>query len=183
MINNKKTIFCRLLKNSKGTDKILSIYWLAILFIVAAGIVYMVVVFYGEPYDVREIEATLLANKISDCVSDGGYLKSNIFSLDNAYFFRECSINFEVEDFKGWNLDQFYVETEIYDFDDTKNNFQGDLLKKFSQGNVALKDFCSEKGKNFPKCVNRKFYAIDESNNQHIIGVLSIVRKTEKNVR
>ena len=50
--------------NKKGTDKIISVYWFTILFIVAGAIVYMAAAFYGEPYDVREIEANILINQI-----------------------------------------------------------------------------------------------------------------------
>ncbi len=64
--------------NKLGTDKIISIYWFAILFIVAAAVVYMASVFYGGPADVREIEANILINQVADCVSQGGYLKENI---------------------------------------------------------------------------------------------------------
>ncbi len=52
------------IKNKRG-DKILSLYWFAVLIIVAGGIFGMVYVFYGSPYDVREIEANVLLNKIT----------------------------------------------------------------------------------------------------------------------
>ena len=52
--------------NKKGGDKIISVYWFAIIFIVATGIVYMVLSFYGKPYDIREIEVDLLTDKIED---------------------------------------------------------------------------------------------------------------------
>ena len=41
--------------NRRG-EKYLSVYWFVILAIVAGGIIAMVFVFYGKPYDIREIE-------------------------------------------------------------------------------------------------------------------------------
>ena len=58
----------KLINNKRG-DKILSIYWFAILLIIAGGIFGMVYVFYGTPYDVREIETRVLTNQIADCIS------------------------------------------------------------------------------------------------------------------
>ena len=62
--------------NRRGGDKILSIYWFAILILVAGGIFGMVYTFYNHPYDVGEIEANLLVNHVSDCLSRGGKLNS-----------------------------------------------------------------------------------------------------------
>jgi len=42
-------------KNKRGMEKIVSIYWFAILIIVAGGIIYMVSIFYGDPYDVGQL--------------------------------------------------------------------------------------------------------------------------------
>ena len=61
------------MKNKKG-DKIISVYWFAILFIVAAAVVYMAALFYGAPYDARGIESDILTNQIADCLSQGGSL-------------------------------------------------------------------------------------------------------------
>lgn len=63
-------------KNKIGADKILSIYWFAILFIIAAGILAMVYVFYNQPFDVREIEAEILSAKTASCISEQGILDS-----------------------------------------------------------------------------------------------------------
>jgi len=84
------------MKNKKGSDKILSIYWFAVLFIVAAAIIYMVIIFYGAPYNTRGIEEEILMDQISDCLSEGGYLKENI--LDDEFFknnfLERCNLNF-----------------------------------------------------------------------------------------
>ena len=63
-----------MIKNKKG-DKLISVYWFVILFIVAGAIAYMTVSFYGEPYDIREAEAYALTNKVARCLSEAGYLE------------------------------------------------------------------------------------------------------------
>ena len=67
----------KMLNNKRG-GKILSVYWFAILAIVAVGIVAMVVVFYGKPYDVRKSEAEIMINNVADCLSDGKNLRKDI---------------------------------------------------------------------------------------------------------
>ena len=168
-------------KNHRGTDKIISVYWFVILFVVAGAVVYMAGVFYGNPYDVREVEANVLINKIADCIAEGGKLKAKIiddqrkFLLNNDTFLGVCSLNFNVEDFKGWKDDQHYVEISFYDFD-AGNELILNFIKK---GNINLKGFCERKEKN---CVERSFYVLDKKGKSYEIKILVVVRKTEKNV-
>ena len=68
------------IKNRMGADKILSIYWFAILFIISIGVFSMVYVFYKTPFDVREIEAEILSSKIAECISQQGKLDSKWIS-------------------------------------------------------------------------------------------------------
>ena len=100
--------------NNRG-EKYLSVYWFAILAIVAGGIVAMVFVFYGEPYDVRNLEAEIMINKVVDCLSDEGKLNSNI---NNENILEEC--NFVLGD-------EFYFE-----------------VGEIRQGNFNLKDSCGK---------------------------------------
>ncbi len=168
--------------DKRGTDKMLSIYWFIILFIVAAAIVYMVLLFYGKPYDVREVEANILANKISDCFVEKNYFKNEVLSESfKANFLAECGLNFNVEDTSGWNNDQHYVEVEIFDFNSQNTNNEGSLRNSFVEGNSNLKD-CSNELDNNPFCVERRFYSLDEQGSQYTIKILASVRKTEKNV-
>ena len=166
------------LKNKRGADKILSVYWFAILFIVAGAIIYMTAISYGEPYDVRELEANILTNQIADCMSQGGQLIDNWKELNNYNFLEFCHLTFNVEDTKGWRDDQFYVEIGFQKFD------TGDFARNsITNGNINLKQFCNLQGKKLPICVERSFYTIDNENNQYAIKILSVVRKTEKNAR
>ncbi len=163
--------------NKKG-DKIISVYWFAVLLIVAGAIVYMVFSFYGKPYDVRKIEADILMTKVSECVSEAGYLKEGV--LDRTFsekFSLFCGLNFQVEDAYGWKgQEQYFIELEFLDFDSKTK------ISSLEYGNKELKDFCRLKSRNFPVCFERSFYSLDKEGKKYQINIISIVKKTEKNV-
>jgi hypothetical protein len=164
--------------NKKG-DKLISVYWFAILFIVAGGIVYMVSAFYGKPYDIRAAEADILTSKIARCISEAGYLREGVLTEDFRKNFAEiCAINFQAEDVYGWReTGQYYVGIEFLDFN-TKQK-----ISEISEGNQGLKPDCKLEGKALPVCIERILYSVDKEGNQYQINILSIVRKTEKNVQ
>ncbi|HEB47020.1 MAG TPA: hypothetical protein ENI22_00955 [Candidatus Pacearchaeota archaeon] len=166
--------------NKKATDKIISVYWFAILFIVAAAIVYMVFVFYGEPYDVRELEANALTNHVADClVLDTGFLKEEFLNEESGEnFLEECNLNFNTEDVYKWNEQgQYYLNIEFIK--------EESLVFDISEGNKNLISSCGiEKeieDENLAKCIEREFYSLTSGGDIYSIKILSIVRKTEKN--
>lgn len=163
--------------NKKGGDKIISMYWFAILFIVAAAIVYMVLLFYGKPYDVREVEANLLINKVADCLTSYEGLYFDPFILDN--FEENCALNFQVEDFQGWKDDQLYAEVNVRDF----SNSQLNAFNPVFFGNMDLKNICKDKLGNVPYCIEKSFYVITSEGTPYYVDVFVSIRKTEKNVR
>ena len=59
-----------LLSKKKGADQILTVYWFVIIFIVAGAVVYMAYLFYGSPFDARNIEGSLLGNQIANCLTN-----------------------------------------------------------------------------------------------------------------
>ena len=166
--------------NKRGGDKIISVYWFAIIFIVAAAIVYMTTSFYGKPYDVRPLEANALTNRIADCVSVDGYIKEEALTPEfQNGLLEKCNLNFEVEDAYDWkSQEQYYIEVEIFDF----NSQPKAKISGASVGNVNLIDSCEMKGKYMPKCLKRNFYSIDENNNQYQINTFVIIKKVDKNV-
>ncbi len=170
------------MKNKKGADKILSVYWFFILFLVAAAIVYMVASFYGKPYDIRGIEAGILADRAADCVSYAGYLRDGVLNSDfQQNLLSRCNLNFNTEDAYNWNQQgQYFLDISIYDFNSYPNS---NALLEASAGNPDLKDFCGAKGNTNPLCLQREFYTIDKSGKQYVVRITSVVRKTEKNVQ
>ncbi|MEX0920533.1 MAG: hypothetical protein WDZ69_03065 [Candidatus Pacearchaeota archaeon] len=165
------------IKNKKG-DKLISVYWFAILFIVAAAVSFMVISFYGEPYDIREAEASALANRVANCVTEDNYLREDIFEGEfQENFLSECRITFNVEDTYNWReREQYYVAAAVSDFD------SGENILSVQEGDANLRDFCGEEGKTLPVCIERSFYSLDEEGNRFQVNIISIVRKTEKNV-
>jgi len=163
----------------KGAEKILAVYWFAILLIVAGAIAYMVSSFYGNPYDIRDIEAGILTDKIASCVGDGGYLREDFFTPDfNENFLEKCGLTLQTEDTYGWKNNQYYLKLSVRNF----NSFDDPFLE-ISEGTSSLGDFCGLEGATNPYCLKRSFYVIDKQQNQYQIDTLVIVRKTEKNVQ
>lgn len=120
--------------NKTGADKIISVYWFVILFIVAGAVVFMTASFYGTPKDVTNLEARVLSTKVADCLLDGVYFKSEILN-DNSFktnFLKKCSLIF------GDDKD-YYTEINIHKFDSDLPENEGKKVFDFSAGNVNLK--------------------------------------------
>ncbi|MEN7982681.1 MAG: hypothetical protein ABFQ65_04510 [Nanoarchaeota archaeon] len=168
--------------NNSG-EKLISVYWFTILILVAGGIVAMVYVFYGAQYDVRELEGKIINNQIADCVSWKGILNPDIFKKDyQDNFLKNCHLNFNTEDENNWkdNL-QYYFEIEIFGIEDLVNS-----KVNFNKGNLNLISSCEIENENYEKlakCIEGKFYSTGKNNEQYLIKILSVIRKTEKNVR
>ncbi len=169
--------------NNKRGDKILSVYWFAVLLIVSGGIFAMVYVFYGVPYDVRDIENHLLINAVADCVSYGGKINSALASngnlIQNANFLSQCNLIFNSSE---WEQEQYYTEVNFYRI----GNMDASLLT-LKKGNNNWISQCEiqkeEEKKNLVQCSSGIFYSLDDKNNQYIIKILGVVRKSEKNVK
>jgi hypothetical protein len=164
-------------KNKAGAEKTLTIYWFAILVIVAGAVIYMISSVYGKPYDVRGIEADIIANNMGDCISEGGYLKDGVVmnSSFKENFLKKCSLNFMAADFPESN-GEYYIEINFYDFDSgEKIDFE------ISEGNINLKQNCGKEGKTLPVCSQKTFYVIDKNQADYRIDITSIVNKAEKN--
>lgn len=176
---NQRFFSSSIFPKSKKGDKIVSVYWFAILFIVAAAVVYMVISFYGKPYDIRGAEADLLTTKMADCLSEAGYLEEDALLKDfQDNFLEKCKINFQTEDVYGWREQgQYYLEVSISNF------VSGQLISSFNAGNSNLKDSCKLKGAILPVCYEKSLYSLDKNNNQYAINIFSVVKKTEKNAQ
>lgn len=170
--------------NKRGS-KILSIYWFLILTIVAAGVFGMAYIFYGTPYDVRDIEAHVLMNQIADCISYAGKINTNFIlnskpvQKQGEDFLKICHLDFKSSE---WEEEQFYTEIKIYKLGDMNTPFLN-----INAGNTKWLSNCelqeNKEQKNFPQCFKDSFYSVDDKNNQYIIKILTAVRKSEKNVK
>lgn len=174
----------KILNNKRG-DKILSVYWFAVLIIVAGGIFGMVYIFYGTPYDVRETESNVLINQIADCVSYAGRINPNLISggefqqKSTEDFLKECHLIFSSSE---WDEQQYYTEINFYKLEDLNNP-----VLAMTAGNNKWTGYCeiqeNEEYEKIAKCVSKSFYSLDDLNNQYIIKILAVVAKTNKNVK
>jgi hypothetical protein len=177
--------------NKQGTDKILSIYWFVILTLTAGGVFAMVYIFYGAPYDVRGTESQIFAERIADCISNRGIIDSEFFAGDTfntkigESFMSKCNFNFKVEEGYGdGNTVQYFYEVDFYTLEDLVNS-----KFSFNGGNSNWKTDCfikKENGKDYTKlakCTEKRFYALDNGGKQYLIKILSVIGKSEKNVK
>jgi hypothetical protein len=172
--------------NKGGGEKYLSPFWFAILIIVAGGIFGMVYVFYGSPYDVRNIEANLLLNQVADCVSYAGRISASFIFNESIQFhgagtdfLKKCHLNFSSQGLEG---QQYYTETTFYRLSDLNNSVLNiEAGNKNWLASCELQD--NKKQEKLPQCVEKSFYSIDDLNNSYIIKILTIVRKTEQNAK
>ena len=171
----------KMLKNKRGSSGLLFLYWIAVMTLFAIDFYWVVASFYGAPYDIREVEANLLINRVADCVSYGGRINSNlsftnITSEKNSLFFDNCPLNFST----GNEKIQYYVRINFYKID----NLNEPVLN-LSRGNSDLVPYCSSQETkqygNLPVCSEKSFYSLDDSDNQYIIKILTIVNRADKN--
>jgi len=161
-------------KNKNG-EEVLSLYWFAIILIVAGGIVGMVFVFYGNPYDVRDIEANLLIDKIADCISYRGKINENLISCNDVkeFDFSQCHLNFDGEE------EEFFYKVKIYQLEDLENPcFEKNGGNLNLEASYAINEF----SENLPTGAEKSFYSLDNMENQYIIKILAVVRKIKQNV-
>ncbi len=157
-------------------EKLVSVYWFAILVLVAGGIFIMVYTFYHQPYDVRMVEARILSNNIADCVSQEGSLVVNLDSNLKKDFLTNCHLLLGDQD------PEYYFEVNFYEFPNTINS-----VFEIIEGNKNYKADCEVQKKqgyeNLPKCIEKRFYSVDNSGNQYLIKILSAVGKVKENAK
>lgn len=183
--------------NKKGGAKIISMYWFVILIIIAGGIFAMVYSFYHHPYDVRELEGEIMINHIADCLSTQGNLTSALFDEEgfsqnfSENFLENCHLNFEVEEVLQKNFDveeeiwggepQYYLQINFYKSENLENS-----LFEISKGNLNLvADWNIQEEKEYKrtaKGVEDDFFSFNRED-MYLIKILTIVKKTEKNVK
>jgi len=139
------------MKNKKA-EKYLSMYWFAILIIVAVGISLIIWIFYGKPFDVRNAESEILISKIADCISIDNQLNPEI---TNENFSDKCHLIID---------DDYYIEIENLG------------IKK---GNFNLKEYCSIPQPSI-SCVKRGVY-LSKQEQTGWIDIFVIIDKTDKN--
>lgn len=162
-----------------------AIYWFAILFIIAGATVAMVSLFYGNPYDVREIETNLMINKFSDCVSDNGEINGEFLNgsrlKENVSIKKVCGFNFKpISSGNVKKREQYYLKASFYELG------SGVPKKTYFAGSKEFGPQCEIQAKEkeyqrTAKCANRSFYVANDTESAYKVNVLSAVAKTGKN--
>ena len=150
-------------KNKKGMEKMISIYWFAILALTAGAVVYMVLIFYGNPYDVRGLESDIMMNNVADCILENGHLKYELNNELKNGFLNICHINLETEEPEG----QYYLEIEFFE-----KGF------RISEGNPNLKN---NSNKNSVFSGSKSFYSLDKNSNEVTVKMNVYINKVNKN--
>ncbi|MFH1290517.1 MAG: hypothetical protein ABIH92_03855 [Nanoarchaeota archaeon] len=127
-------------KAALGSQTMVYIYFL-ILIMILGGIVWGMSMFFGEGYDFREIDASLLNYRIKECLTEKDInLDINVKTEREKFeqeFYQKCRINQNVTDYS------FFI---FIDFGGEKNYTSG----PGDRTQCALAD----KNKNYPRCVN-----------------------------
>ena len=180
---NLKGFFSLRLASKKG-DKLLSLYWFAMLVIVAVGVVLMVNAFYGNPYDIRQVESQTLASHVADCVYFGGKVNPEIFSVDGIFkesfrdqFMNICTLNFSVEG--EFTPVPYYLDVEFL----SGSNFDQNQFE-ITEGNLNIKSDCNvtvADTTKLAKCSDKQFLMETDSGQIYLVKILSVVDKTDEN--
>jgi len=127
--------------NRRAIEKLMSLYWFAVLTLVTLGIVYVSHIFYGAPYNVQTIESSVLEDQIQNCLAHQDYIvPSHLNDTFRNNFLKYCHLNFSVEDVYGWkNNSEYYVEVNVYKYDQGNFGSVGDEIFNVSAGNINLK--------------------------------------------
>lgn len=169
--------------NKRGEDKMIAMYWFAILFLVTGAIVAMVSLFYGHPLDVREAESQVLLQRFSDCLSREGVLNSRLY--DEGFFdsfgerlLEECSLSFSVDEYVYGEDSQYYVGADLYVL-----LSPGVSVHHVEAGNLNLLASCNSENAfdTLAYCSRARLY-VTGGDAQYLVEVTSIVRKAEQNV-
>lgn len=171
-------------KFKKGADKMISVYWFLIITLVAGGLVLMVNAYHGKPYDVRDVEAKMLSQKVADCIYFGGEVNPELMAVNGVFkesfrdsFLNNCNLNFDpVDDFEH---EQYYVLVNFY-----KDKGDDEAVFSLKAGNENYVPDChiEEGSKKISVCSTNDFWMNSIDNDAYYVEILSIVSKTDENV-
>jgi len=153
------------LNNKKAGEKILSLWWFAVLAIVGVGIIAGTLMFYSKDIDVRGIEADIISDKIMDCLANRGNINQDF--LDGSFdIFDKCYLD---KDILASEQGLYYIKISV---SGAGVNFEP---KRF--GNFGLEEDCSiqEKtnSKYFARCSEKNVLVLDNQKNKLKLSILT----------
>ncbi len=156
--------------NKKAGERVLSIYLFIIYIMVGVGIVSGVIIFYGSPLDVRELEAGILNDKVIDCLVRQGELNGEVLKEDFDLI-DFCKFDFRDNTEKCDGEEQYGVLIKLYDFDSSEK-----LREDIKVGRKDFLEYCNAEGKKIPKCNTDAVYVLNNGEGV-IIQITSSVGK------
>jgi hypothetical protein len=157
--------------NKKAGERVLGFYWMIIFVLITIGVVSAAVLFYGNPLDVRGVEARILSDKIVECISNNGALNEATLSAlneDGSNLQDICNLNFADQ---AYSENQYYAELNI-------DGVKKIIFKK--DGSEEFKVFCKEDSRKVPQCSNQEIYLL-RNNNLQKVEILTAISKINQN--
>ena len=178
----------KLIKNKKGGERILFLYWFIMILMVGVAVVIGVSMFYSANFDVREIEAKLLGNKIIECLFDKGEVGEWFLSIAKKLqenFPAKCELNLEDKTPVYEDKAQYYIGIKQYDYNSCNSGNCGEGEKKIAIGDEDVTVLCelqekNGKKRNLPQCSRTRVYALNKGK-KLVFEILTAVKKTEQN--
>jgi hypothetical protein len=154
------------MKNIRADSKLLSIWWFAILGIIATVVVVSTLMFYSGKLDVRLIESDILSERVIDCFVDNGFLRQDILGA-NFDLFSTCGISKSMIENSG----NFYMNVTVFSEDKKQ-------IKSYVYGNQAFAKECAigdvmKKSTNYPLCISKKIEVLSRNQNKFSLNVLA----------
>lgn len=88
-----------MIANKGGIGRIVVwFFYFIVIIIVVSWIVVVVASFYSKQYDIRQVEASMLANKLMRCIMEDGLIQK----ADLGNIFKNCDLNL--------NAEEYYIE-------------------------------------------------------------------------
>jgi hypothetical protein len=140
------------LRTKKGDSKLLSIWWFAVLVVIAVGIVASVLIFYSNKTDVRVLESNILTDRISDCILLNGKI-NNDFINSGDYIFNNCGLNKKIIT----ESTLYYVKISLLNKDNTPISGFPLIFGNNDFDKSCLVGDAIDKAVSFPKCSERQF--------------------------
>ncbi|MBD3252683.1 hypothetical protein GF386_03060 [Candidatus Pacearchaeota archaeon] len=154
--------------NKKGESKLLSLWWLFVLTVVAGVIVISTFIYYNSEIDINSVHSDLLAERIVDCISRDVYLRQEV--MNDFDIIENCNLNSKIIEESG----NFYFKLII-----RGDDFNKDIIA----GNRIFEKDCEIKekvaGEHFPGC-SRKSEKLLYNGKFVDIEILTGVNQREK---
>jgi hypothetical protein len=149
-------------KKAQSEYPVIFIYRFLMIVLVIGVIVGVVWWKFSRPYDIRPLEASTLAKRCIECITE-----NNVISLNN---FNEQKV-----------LNCLEIDKE-----NTFLSFNLINEKNFSLGNQDLRIYCEAEektsGKYLPSCFNENYSVLNSSYGINTLNVFIAIEKHEKNV-